>query len=155
MLPLAILNGQPIVGCICADGTFKTDCPAMRETAGQADTGDCCAASRCRRQVAQTQPPSCCQRAADNTECATRAEHRANEPEVAGKGCCQPALEAPVPPRLVSVVQVADDHHLPALATVLAEAFVRLDAVSAARQVEDDTGQSPIDLVITLRHLLI
>lgn len=153
MLPLAILNGQPVVGCICADGTFKTDCPAMRETAKHVDTNDCCGAGCCAGHDVPEPSHSCCDGAAPekNGDHSQRTGHA----ELAGNGCCQPAVDAPVPPPLVSAVQVADEHHSPALAILPIDAFPPLDALSAARQVEDDTGCPPTDLVITLRHLLI
>jgi hypothetical protein len=155
MLPLAILNGQPVVGCICADGTFKTNCPAMRETAETASADDCCGAGCCARQETQETSHTCCDAAARETNDASRSQEPTDKHVLASKSCCQPAVEAAVPPPLVSAVQMVDDHHLLAPATLPAATVVGINAVSTCRQVDDDTGRPPTDLVITLGHLLI
>jgi hypothetical protein len=60
-----------------------------------------------------------------------------------------------VPPLLLNIVQVEDDHNLPNASGLVFESFGQFDATPFGGRVDDDTGQFPGDLVITLRRLLI
>jgi hypothetical protein len=150
MLPVVIAGGQPVVGCICADGRLKTDCPAIRAKACHAETMDgqapCCAPA--------TQP-SCCQGAAGTAVDTSDAQARAGGSAAAPHRCCRPAIEAAVPPQLVAAVRVVDDHHLLALSIVPHDGSVPRAAATAGRWLEDDAARPPTDLVIALGRLLI
>jgi hypothetical protein len=72
-----------------------------------------------------------------------------------GNGCCQAVVAVAVPPLLLHIVQFEDDHDLPAPSALVFESFGPFDAAPFGGRVENDTGQQPGDLVITLRRLLI
>lgn len=153
MVPLAFFNGWPVVGCICGDGSYKSNCPALRQSASEITSESCC----CTKACGSTAEPdiavqSCCRTAADSKESQSQdTTHLA----VKHKGC-HIVVESGVLPLLLQPVQIVDAHQVPALFGITAwEAVKLLHAPSLATFVENDTGQHPSDLVIRLCRLVI
>jgi hypothetical protein len=153
MVPLAFWNGSPTFGCICADGHFETNCPAlaarMREDAQQQSKSPaccgCCADSGLDSKASSVcSEPQCCEHS-DSSD----------EPQMGGKNCCKPVVRAPLLPPVVGTVQFADDHHLPALHAFTLKSAATLVATPDDHLVVSDIYPPPNDLVITLRRLVI
>jgi len=60
-----------------------------------------------------------------------------------------------VPPLLLNIVQVEDARNLPNATGLVFESIGQFDAAPFGGRVDEDTGQPPSDLVVTLRRLLI
>lgn len=152
MVPLAFWNGSPTFGCVCADGNFKTNCPALaarvleetRQPSKSQNCCCCCADKGLDLSVCHSEP-----------QCCEHADSSGDESQVCGKNCCKPVVRAPLLPPVVGAVQFADDHHLPALHAFTLESTVTLDATRVDHPVVSDTYPPPGDLVITLRRLVI
>jgi hypothetical protein len=158
MVPLAFLNGWPVVGCICADGSYSSTCSMLREsTTESASESCCCKVACCTTSETDAPKPSCCQATADYP--ADRKEsHAGGEPgcRITHKGCCHTVVQAGELPTLSRPVQVSDhDQSLAPLIAFAWEGVNRSLPPRLASFVDDDTGQCPSDLVITLRRLVI
>jgi hypothetical protein len=149
-----------MLGCVCADGHYKTNCPAMTKAAKQIASDSCCGGSSCRagcRADRKATEPccSCCKRT-DSSNNANPSSQDATAARLAkGNGCCHAVFEVAVPPLLLNIVQVEDVHNLPNASGLVFESFGQFDAAAFGGRVDDDTGQFPGDLVIMLRRLLI
>jgi hypothetical protein len=157
MVPLAALNSRPVVGCICADGHYEAACPNLRKPLGQTAGGKCCCTAACCASHGTDAPQHrCCE---DSQACPTDSTRSDLSDSgcltSGGKSCCHPVVQAPVSPTLVKAVQAGDVYDLPALYIASLQAGGYADVLSASQRVDDDTGQPPIDLVVTLRRLII
>ena len=162
MVPLALLSGRPVSGCICADGHYEPFCgggprlasdAASQQTAGDA-TGRGC--SCCDKSRADDRNRSCCNA---KTDCCRRSSsaHRADSSDarVAGKSCCTPVLRTDLVTIAASSWQLSDEQQLSVLCTAALALPSTGIATGAGQPVGSDTGPPPDDLVVTLRRLLI
>jgi hypothetical protein len=152
MAPLAFCNSWPVLGCICADGSFSSSCPALRQAAAEAASKSCCRADCCATSEPDATSKSCCQAADDSRQSQTDVESR----RLIGRKCCRVVVQLGVLPPLSQPVQIADGHQLAALFSESAWQIANLShAPNRPSFVENDTGQHASDLVITLRRLVI
>lgn len=160
MMPLAFLTGQPVSGCICADGHYEPLCraelcPGKTGAERQTTADACCGCSCCAKHSGQRNS-DCCKRA---TGCYGRSAnpHQGGTEGmgVTDNSCCTPVVRAQAIPTIVNLTRVVDDHHVPALCSVTLELPCPIHGSSAARRLERDTGSPPSDLVIILRRLVI
>lgn len=162
MLPLAVLNGRPLLGCVCADGKYKTDCPAMAEraqddasataepTAAPTEGKSCCQPSCYADESPQEPADSCC------AASATRDENPAPTGGLSGRGgCCHPVIESAVPPLRVGAVELDSDHDLPNPSALVFQAVEPSDARPLVGHMEGDIGPPAPGLVIVLRRLIL
>lgn len=156
MVPLAVLSGRPVSGCICADGHYEPVCRAAlcagsNSTAGPRNSTSCCGCSCC-GQTLSDQSPSRCK---DRTSCCQKAGalHPADGRSLSKK-CCTPVvgIQAVVKAKVERATSNAVVHSLDVLAPIASVADVQTHG--PAWIVPHDTGP-PVDLVITLRRLLI
>ena len=158
MVPLVILNGWPVAGCICADGHYEASCPGCVGRARHAaaeqkpTTRSCCGRACCARAGKSESTHSCCK---GHKSCCKQAKGReVNAPAIEGP-CCTPVAQTQVIP-VVSVSPAVVDHHQ---AVAVFAAIPDLPSLAAAvhhgRCVEIDTGPPPNDLVVTLQRLII
>jgi hypothetical protein len=158
MVPLAFLNGSPVVGCICADGSYSSNCTMLRESTTKSTSEPCCCTVACCATSETDAPnPSCCQTTADSA--IDNKESQADDETgcvIKYTGCCHIVVQTGELPTLLQPVQIAEDHQ--SLVPLIAPLWegVKLSLPSRlASFVDDDTGQCPSDLVITLRRLVI
>jgi hypothetical protein len=159
LVPLALWNGRPVSGCVCADGHFERNCPVlaarMRQTEGQrSERESYCGCAGCAAVGSDKKDSRSCH---NETGCCERSSpsQRPDGTEVDSKNCCRPAVQSPLLPPLVTSIQLADDHHLPALLAASLESASSLGATHVRYRVDNDTGPPPRDLVVTLRRLVI
>jgi hypothetical protein len=150
MVPLALFNAWPVVGCICADGSYKPNCPALRDHARSAATAStCCALAQNDKVDSPKSVHACCQ------DEPAEPPATADDERVCGKSCCHLVVESPTPSILLVSVKIDLGHD------VLTSTTNILDSPSFASNtpwqtiVENDTGQAGCDLVITLKRLII
>lgn len=141
MVPLAVFGGRPVLGCLCADGSYKTSCPMLRDAIEHRNRScresACCALRNCDNEDAD-----CCQ-----------AKTTTAEPLLVNPQCCHPVVQAPVLPPLGDVASVTENQQLNLMA-----ATVEADSLVSPRghsRVDHDTGIPTPDLVVTLRRLII
>jgi hypothetical protein len=152
MAPLAFCNSWPVLGCICADGSFSSNCPALRQAAAEGASKSCCKAGRCATSEPDATAESCCQAADDFQQSRADDDSRC----LIGRKCCRVVVQSGVLPPLSQPVQMVDGHQLPALFCESVDQIVNLLHASIRPTfVENDTGQQASDLVITLRRLVI
>jgi hypothetical protein len=72
-----------------------------------------------------------------------------------GKNCCKPVVRAALLPPVVGTVQFADDHHRPAFHAFTLEPAETHGNSPVDHLVVSDANPPPLDLVITLRRLVI
>jgi hypothetical protein len=141
MVLLAAVGGRPVIGCVCADGSFKTACPMLREALEHRH----CASREttcCNHRDREESAASCCESDSDTAE-----------RSLVNTKCCHPVVQAPVLPPLGEVVSVAPDHEL-AFAALPVE--LNLPGIRpTCPRVDDDTGLPAPDLVVVLRRLII
>src|SRR5687767_4377274 len=88
MIPLVLLSGTPVMGCVCANGQYKFLC--QRQTAATEDP-------------ATTAPCSCCPQHKDgaretaSSSCCKKAPRAASTGATVAARCCQEVLELPSP----------------------------------------------------------
>ena len=158
MVPLAFLNGWPVVGCICADGSYSSDCSMLRESTTEATSESCCCKVACCATSETVAPnPSCCQATADSpTDSKESQADDASGCVIKHKSCCHILMQAGELPTLLQPVQISNDYQPSAPLIESGWEWVILSLSSRlASIVDDDTGQCPSDLVITLRRLVI
>ncbi len=157
MVPLAVFNGWPVLGCLCADGSYSSNCPALRKSASQRSDDSCCCADACSaEQNSSSTPPSCClSKADDAADSVVRKPSDGSRQVVRCSQCCHAVVQSAVLPPLPDSVQVADEYRLPALHASTFESIDFIAAAHAACRVDNDTGHPVIDLVITLGRLVI
>jgi hypothetical protein len=151
MIPLVILNGWPVGGCMCADG----HCPGCVSRAGKTAA------------VVASGSRSCCQRVGHvtNTQtngkrpccnsrsCCERSSPRSAPGPSVKCPCCAPVAQNPATPVVKVSPPTVHLHGLPsAVATDLPSLAI---AAHHGRPVESDTRPPPSDLVVTLQRLLI
>jgi hypothetical protein len=158
MVPLAFLNGWPVVGCICADGSYSSNCSMLRDSTTESASESCCCKVACCATAETDAPnPSCCQTTADSS---TDSQESQSDDEsgcvIKHKGCCHIVVQAGELPTLLQPVRVSDDHQSSAPLIGFDWELVNLSLASRlASFVDDDTGHCPSDLVIMLRRLVI
>jgi hypothetical protein len=100
---------------------------------------------------------SCCQTTADSS--ADSQESQADEASgcvIKHKSCCHIVMQAGELPTLLQPIQISNDYQSSAPLIESGWEWVNLSLASRlASFVDDDTGQCPSDLVITLRRLVI
>jgi hypothetical protein len=161
LVPLIAWSGRPLAGCICADGHYEAACRsglrhAVNHGAEPCSSGmthgspSCCAASRGHSACGE-QETDCCR----NARQSRRVECEFPGNVVGNNGCCTPVVQ---PSSLLSVVrgaQIACDHQFQALSVATLDVPCLASSWTSFRRVETDIGPPPIDLVVTLRHLII
>jgi len=152
MVPLAVVNSRPVVGCICADGHYEAACPNVHKALKQATDGSCRCLACCRAGAASETAGDCC--AAQASSCPS-PQGASGGPFVESKPCCRAVVHAPVLPPLVDSVTLDDVYRSPALDVAAPSSQRVFDAPSIGCRVDNDTGQPPLDLVITLGRLII
>lgn len=152
MVPLAFCNGWPVLGCICADGIYTSDCPALRGPASELTNELCCGKACCATAEPNRVIESCCQSASDSQQSQPDDETRQR---LNHKDCCHFVVRGGELPTLLQLVQVSDERGVLASSGTPAWDGALPLALQLASFVENDTGQSPSDLVITLRRLII
>ncbi|MGD9723600.1 MAG: hypothetical protein AB7O59_19860 [Pirellulales bacterium] len=100
---------------------------------------------------------SCCQATADSpTDSKESQADDASGCVIKHKSCCHIVLQAGELTTLLQPVQISNDHQSSAPLIEFGWEWVNLSLASRlASIVDDDTGQCPSDLVITLRRLVI
>jgi hypothetical protein len=152
MAPLAFCNGWPVLGCICADGRFKSNCPALRQAAAQVASKSCCQEACGATSEPDAAIGSCCQAAADSQQSQKDDKTRC----LISHKCCRIVMQSGTLPPLLQPDPFLDGHQMPALFNEPAWQIVDLShASNRATLFESDTGQHSSDLVITLRRLVI
>ena len=157
MVPLIILNGWPVGGCICADGQYRASCSGCRSRARDATTPQnsirhasderaCCTA----RKVSNV-PRSCCK----GNHCCEQSKGRTSHGTGVRNPCCTPVVQMQAAPA-VSVSPAIEDHDR-GLAVFAALANPPSLAVAAlhGRGVEIDIELPSNDLVVILQRLII
>jgi len=141
MVPLAAVGGRPVIGCVCADGSYKTACPMLREALEH--RGCACRETACCSHCGTEESTTSC--------CATESDTA--ERSLVNSKCCHPVVQAPVLPPVAEVVSVTQDHE-PSFAALPVELSVAETWPTRIR-VDDDTGLPALDLVVVLRRLII
>jgi hypothetical protein len=152
MVPLTFCSGWPVLGCICADGNYTSDCPALRRPASELTNELCCRKACCATAEADRVIKSCCQDAADSQQSHPDDETRCR---LNHRDCCHIVVQSGELPTLLQLVQVADEHGAFISSDMPAWDGALLLALQRASFVENETGQAPCDLVIALRRLII
>jgi hypothetical protein len=162
LIPVALFSGQPVHGCICADGHYEFFCRAghraseHQESDATSATAESC--SCCHKLDAGKTSHDCCQVA---TGCCNAAEQRSQDlkrqapSHFSGKGCCTPVVSDAVELTLTASVQASDGHQFVALVAIMPELPHAEIATHPRRHLLSDTGPPPDDLVVTLRRLVI
>ncbi len=163
MIPLAVLNGRTVSGCICADGHYEATCNTSVCSGGTLNSVDTAEPASC--------GCSCCAHRADKQggsdgcrkmSCCSRTSHRPTQSSggesFSDKGCCQPVSQTHVTPSVV--VKSGFDELRPSelLTTDAAASLQSIFAAAAHRFAGTHTDVCPCtvpDLVITLRKLVI
>jgi hypothetical protein len=152
MVPLALVNGWPVLGCICADGKYLSNCPALRQPASQVGSEPCCCTKACRETAnSDSAAPACCRNADDpnESEPADQSHGIINH-----KGCCHVVVQSGELPTLLQSVRRADQQAPVPASAILPGDRAGLLALQRRSLFENDTGLA-FDLVITLRRLII
>jgi hypothetical protein len=150
MLPLVLLSGQPVFGCICADGRYEPFCRIQLWPGSQTDARQpTVEKTRCGR--------SCCEKGAVDQgarDCCKGETNGCGQSDGAagGKGCT-PIVKSQVVPPVVTPQQIADQQDVPAVCP----AHLNASSISLTigRHWELDTGLPPVDLVVILQRLVI
>jgi hypothetical protein len=156
MVPLALTGGWPDLGCVCADGSYLADCPALRVEA-PSTAGNCRCATACPAAAESDQSVASCCKPATNLLAET-GQPRADQAVCAllqHGNSCHLVLRAGELPTLLQPVRPADESGIAAADVQHAAITLPSFASLTGSLVEDDTGQRPPDLVITLRRLII
>ncbi len=158
MIPLAVLNGRTVGGCICADGRYEATCNTS-VCAGRTWTSAESASCGC----------SCCAHGTDKqggTDCCRRKSCCSHEPQkpvrssggesVSDKGCCQPVSQTYVTPTVVIKSNFDEARPLELLTTDAAASLQSLFQAAAHRFDDNHVASCTApDLVIRLRKLVI
>jgi hypothetical protein len=158
MAPLALLNGRPVVGCICADGHFDPACRALGSSGiRQSAHGASSIASRVCSRCGTTAVPEMDRRSAGQTDCCQRhdGQHRTDGGRVRPRPCCTPVVQFHTAPAIVGPTATGDDRPAPALTL---DAQLRPPAApprNVIHRAERSADPPPDDLVIALRRLVI
>jgi hypothetical protein len=156
MLPLVVLDGRTVSGCICLDGHFDLACNTdvcSGKAAANAASLPSCGCSCC---FGAEEGADCCRK---RPCCSTDSRETSQLPGDASwsdKSCCQPVSQTHVTPSVIvrSEVEVARPLELmtvdsaASVQSLFAEVAHHFDITRA------DTCTAP-DLVITLRKLVI
>ncbi len=148
MLPLAVVNGWPVMGCICADGHYEAACQQMHgqhSPAVEAEMDSCCC---CEPAEPAESEPNCCVAGANKP-----APESDDSGQLGDQGrCCRAVVaQRPVPPEGHSV-SFDDGHDTPAYSDACPELS---EHVASCLEIVDDASRPPDDLLTTLCHLLI
>jgi hypothetical protein len=143
MVPLAAIGGRPVIGCICADGSFKVSCPMLREALAH-------------RHGAAGETACCGHRHREHASCdccGSESKSNATEGSLVNTKCCHPVVQAPVLPPLGDLVTLGEsDQRLSVVPPIESDSFAGPGHCTC---VDDDTGLPKPDLVVTLRRLVI
>ena len=162
LIPVALLSGQPVHGCICADGHYEFFCRAGHRASGHQEkeaasaTTESC--SCCHKPDAGKTSHDCCHGA---TGCGNTAQQQSQDterqahPHLSGKGCCTPVVGSAIERTLTTTVQTDDGHQFVALFAMMPELPHAQMEAHPRRHLLVDTGPPPDDLVVTLRRLVI
>lgn len=161
MVPLAVLNGRTVGGCICADGHYEASCNVAVCAGGTLNAADSAAPASC--------GCSCCTHRADKqggSDCCRKKSCCSHEPQsparssggesLSDKGCCQPVSQTHVTPTVVVKSNFDEARPLELLTTDAAASLQSL-LEAAAHRFDDNraaTATAP-DLVIALHKLVI
>jgi hypothetical protein len=162
LIPVALLSGQPVNGCICADGHYAYLCRAGHRTArhqesdvASASTESC---SCCHHADVGKTSHDCCTEDADC--CGSKqqepqgAQHQVY-PHISSKGCCTPVVSDAVERTLTASVQASDGHQAVALLAMMPDLLHSQLGELPGRHLLTDIRPPPDDLVVTLRRLVI
>ena len=164
MVPLAVLSGQPVYGCICADGHYELFCQAGRcpgkakaAAANPGSTAACCGCSCCADAGPKDASHACCKARVAGLARAACGHQSGNSSaqHVGNKGCCTPVVQQATVATVVAAPQALDDHWLPALYVTTLDVNVFESAAHAHGAFPPDFGSPPRDLVVTLQRLVI
>jgi hypothetical protein len=153
MVPVAFLAGWPVsAGCVCSDGHYEPVCKADLCRLGIGECGCLC----CAKDAIASSADSCSK---DDPCCIS--EHSGNpvqdscDTQARANGCCTPIVHQTVA-TADTLPLLADVYQFPA--EMLPAALVPWSYAASSKVfhgVDFDTGPTPVDLVITLRRLVI
>ncbi len=163
LIPVALLSGQPVHGCICADGHYEFFCRAghrasrhQEETDTASTIAESC--SCCHKADAGKTSHDCCKGA---TGCCDSAKRQSQDPQhpaspyLSGKGCCTPVVSDATERTLTASVQTNGDHQVVALFAIMPELPCSQMDANRCPHLLASTGPPPDDLVVTLQRLVI
>lgn len=159
MIPLAILSGRPVSGCICADGHYELFCRGELHGADDSNSrhehsgarSDAC--SCCDKGSAGKDQRSCCRGKSDC--CRSNSDAGGGDTRDAGKSCCTPVLRSDLASVIAGPSRLLLDRQLPTLCTAVFALPSTGIAMGAGHPVGLDTGPPPDDLVVFLGRLRI
>ncbi len=157
MMPVALINGRMVSGCMSPTGHFEPGChcQAMQESnaCDQAKTNTTC---QCHCACCHGGTCCCCCKA--KTSCCKSVA--SNAVRVHGNGFqsgdhCRPFSTYAVTPVVKTAVQVADAHQLTDIAVVLFDLPLSVLPTTFTQVAELNTGPPPDNLVVALHRFLI
>lgn len=159
ILPLALWNGRAMGGCICADGHYEPLCRGVLSSGVQdhisAQTGccgcPCCAIVATREGDAEhcTTAQGCCRQS--NTY---EANNHAGQ-SIGTQGCCRAVAQAPATPTILKSQRADSFGQSLTLIVAVLDSPSLFRTTSVTRHMAANTLPPPMDLVVTLRRLVI
>lgn len=159
ILPLALWNGRAMGGCICADGHYEPFCQGVLSSGVQdhvsAQTGccgcPCCAISATRGGNAEHWKTShgCCRQLNSH-----EVNNHAGQ-SIGTQGCCRAVAQAPATPTILKSQRADSFGQSLTLIVAVLDSTSLFRTTSVTRRIAAGTGPPPMDLVVTLRRLVI
>jgi len=159
ILPLALWNGRALGGCICADGHYEPFCQGVLSSGVQdhesAETRccgcPCCAIAAARGGDAEhcTTAQGCCRQSNSH-----EAKNHAGE-SIGTQGCCRAVAHAPATPSILKAQRADSFGQSLTLIVAVLDSPSLVRTTSITRRMAADTEPPPMDLVVTLRRLVI
>jgi len=148
MIPLTLLSGTPLGGCVCANGQHRFFC--QRLNSGNGDSASTTACSCCH---IQSGPNAAANRRSTCCALATRSLPKGKEQGVSTR-CCHRFVEIPSPSTVAEKFDAGDDEAVPLFLPSVAD--VTCPAVAqGARQIGSRRDLPPPDLVMLHHAFLI
>jgi hypothetical protein len=148
MMPLAVLSGRVVSGCMSPTGHFELNCRCWADAGGSAASATschchcpCCAGGK-----------TCC--------CCQSKSLAANSRQttgggIQGSGHCTPVALYNVTPAVNVSIQTGDNHQSADFVAIVIDAPTSLARTTIEQLAELDTGPPPDNLVVALHRFLI
>jgi hypothetical protein len=149
MMPLAVLSGRVVSGCMSPTGHFELNCRCWAGAGGSAASATSC---RCHCSCCAGGKTSCC---CQSKSLADRSRQTTTGGGIQGSGRCTPVAFYNVTPAVNVSNQTDDNHQSADFAAIVIDAPASLAQTTIEQLAELDTGPPPDNLVVALHRFLI